>query len=86
MDNWKQWLTDEALAELNLNGYYIEKFATNEKVYEKVNVLAVNTMPAYANNLYLIGERQDPGNQLKWLEEKLTELEQKGEIAILIAH
>lgn len=64
----------------------MEKFATNDKVYDKVNVLAVNTEATYAANFYLIGTRYDPGNQLQWLEEQLTQMEQNGEIAILIAH
>jgi len=85
-DEWKDNLSEEALEELSVNGFYIDKFATKTKVYDKVNVIAVNTQATYNANYYLIGQRYDPGNQLAWLEQKLTEMEENGEIAILIGH
>ena len=50
------------MEEFKVNGFYTQKFATNEKVYDKVNVVAINTEAAYAANYYLIGTRQDPGD------------------------
>lgn len=51
------WLDEEALREFEVNGFYTQKFATNEKVYEKVNVIAINTEAAYYFNIYLVGDR-----------------------------
>jgi hypothetical protein len=49
-------------------------------------VIAINTEAAYDNNFYLIKNKNDPGNQLAWLEQKLNEMEENGETAILIGH
>ena len=37
-------------------------------------------------NFYLMSQRDDPGNVLSWLNDTLHGMEQRGEIAILIAH
>ena len=37
-------------------------------------------------NFYLMSQRDDPGDVLAWLNETLHGMEQRGEIAILIAH
>jgi len=74
-EQWKQWLSEEALEEFKVNGFYTQKFATNDKVYDNVNVIAVNTEATYNANYYLIGQRSDPGGQLAWLEQKLTTME-----------
>jgi len=80
------WLDDAALEEFLVNGFYTQKFATNAKVYDDVNVIAINTEACYNANFYLISKRNDPGNQLSWLEDKLTQMEANGETAILIGH
>jgi len=85
-EQWKVWLDDDALEEFKVNGFYTQKYATNDKVYDKVNVIAINTEATYNANFYLISDRSDPGNQLAWLEEKLATMEKNGEIAILIGH
>ena len=74
------------MKEFIVNGFYTAKFQTNEKVYDKVNVIAINTEACYNANYYLMSNRQDPGGQLQWLEEKLLKMEANGEIAILIGH
>jgi hypothetical protein len=56
------WLDDSALEEFEAKGYYAQKFATNNKVYDNVNVIAVNTEACYNANYYLMSNRQDPGN------------------------
>jgi hypothetical protein len=48
-------------------------------VYENTKVIAVNTMPAYNANFYLLAQRDDPGNVLAWLEETLLEMEANGQ-------
>ena len=44
-----------------VNGFYTQKFATNDKVYDDVNVIAINTEACYNGNYYLFGNRNDPG-------------------------
>lgn len=68
-------------------GFYTTKFATTDGTkYDNVNVIAINTEACYNANYYLISNREDPGDQLKWLEETLLKMESNGEIAILIGH
>ncbi len=55
-------------------------------MFDHVNVIAINTEACYSANYYLISNRNDPGDQLHWLEEKLNKMEANGEIAILIGH
>lgn len=86
-DYWSAWLSPEAIAKFSEQGYYVETFKTTDgTVYEDVKVLAVNTMPAYNANYFLIAQRDDPGNVLAWLEETLTEMESNGQKGILIGH
>lgn len=56
-EQWSEWLSPSALEEFKVNGFYTQKFATNDKVYENVNVIAVNTEAAYTANFYLVGTR-----------------------------
>jgi len=37
-------------------------------------------------NWYLFGQRNDPGNELAWLEQELSSIEEAGGVAILMAH
>lgn len=56
------------------------------KELENVKVVAVNTEACYNFNYFLMKLRDDPGDQLKWLENTLYEMEANGQIAILIGH
>mmetsp|Transcript_32963 Transcript_32963/g.43419 ORF Transcript_32963/g.43419 Transcript_32963/m.43419 type:complete len:259 (+) Transcript_32963:560-1336(+) len=40
----------------------------------------------YYFNIYLLGEMNDPGNHLAWLEKTLREMQDNGEVAIMIGH
>ena len=60
---WSTWLDEEALKEFEANGFYTQKFATTDgTVYDKVNVIAINTEACYNANYYLMSNRHDPGN------------------------
>ena len=84
---FKKYLDEEALTQFEKTGFYTTKFSTTDGTkYEKVNLIAINTQACYNANFFLISNRQDPGDQLKWLEEILTKMEENGEIAILIGH
>lgn len=46
----------------------------------------MNNNACYNFNTWLIKNRNDPGQQLSWLENELSQLESKGGFAIIIAH
>jgi len=87
VDLWKDWLDEEAQKTFAEVGYFTQKLRTaSGKVYEKVNIVGVNTQPCYILNFYLWTQRNDPGGVLAWLNQTLFEIEQRGEIAIIISH
>lgn len=84
---WKGFFTPESLEQFTKYGYYDEPLKlSNGKVYEKVRVIGLNTQACYYWNYYLISQRNDPGNQLEWLESTLREMQTRGEKAIIIGH
>jgi len=84
---WSDWLTEDAQKQFAVNGFYSQKLKTSDGTeYEKVRVIAVNTEACYNANFFLMKLRDDPGDQLKWLEQTLYEMEANGEVAILLGH
>ena len=70
-----------------MNGFYSQKLKTTDGTeYDKVRVIAVNTEACYNANFFLMKLRDDPGDQLHWLEQTLYEMEANGEIGILLGH
>ena len=62
---WDQWLDEGAKQQYAKAGYYTQKLKLkNGTVFDKVNVVAVNTQPCYQFNFYLWNERDDPGGVL----------------------
>ena len=55
-------------------------------VYDKVRVIAINTNACYNFNYFLIKQRNDPGDHLKWLEETLNKMERNGEVGLIVGH
>ena len=55
-------------------------------MHDNVRVVAINTEACYYYNLFLMAQMSDPGNQLAWLETTLREMQENGEVAILIGH
>jgi len=49
-------------------------------------VIALNTESCYYFNFYLFSTHKDPAEELQWLENLLQEMEEKGEVGILIGH
>ena len=75
------------MKEFSKNGFYSQRLKTTDgRVHDKVRVVAINTEACYYYNLFLLTEMSDPGNQLEWLEKTLREMQENGEVAILIGH
>jgi sphingomyelin phosphodiesterase len=91
LQQWGQYLDESAQAEYAKAGYYTQKLRVKNGdgslyTFEGVNVVTVNTEACYTMNFYLMSQRDDPGNVLAWLNETLAGFEERGEIAILMAH
>lgn len=86
-DLWSDYLSEEALEQFRVNGFYSEQFHTTDgKVWDNVRVIAVNTEACYNMNFFLMSNRNDPGGILAWLEEELYKMEANGQVGILIGH
>lgn len=87
LQSWSQWLDDNAKEQYAKAGYYSQPLRlTNGTLYQNTKIIAVTTQPCYQYNLYLWGERNDPGQVLQWLEDELRQMEKDGQIGIIIAH
>ena len=59
----------------------------NGKSFDKpARVIALNTQACNSLNWYIVGQRNDPGNQYAWLEQELLDAESAGEIVYIISH
>lgn len=77
----------EAKAIYVKHGYYTTKLRTSDgRVHDKVNIVAVNTQTCYNVNYYLWVNRNDPGQELAWLEQTLREIESRNESVIILGH
>jgi len=86
-DSWKGWLTDESLEQFAKWGYYSQDLVLlNGKKVANTKIIGINTQTCNNMNWYLFGQRNDPGNELAWLEEELASIEEAGGVAILMAH
>lgn len=85
---WADWLDDQAMEKFSEYGYYSMPITlkNGKEVPNGSKVIALNTQACSTTNMYLFGERNDPGNMFAWLEEELTEIEQAEGLAIVIAH
>jgi sphingomyelin phosphodiesterase len=88
---WDRYFDEEAKTVYAKHGYYSQRLRTKNpdgtmKDVDGVNVIAVNTEACYNMNFYLLSQRNDPGDVLAWLNETLHGFEQRGEIAVLMAH
>jgi len=92
LKSWAQYFDEQSAAEYAKAGYYTQKLRTFNSTtntttyYNKTNLVAVNTQACYSMNFYLMSQRDDPGDVLAWLNATLHGFEQRGEIAILMAH
>lgn len=85
---WSHWLKPDTIKTFSKAGYYAQYFELTgqNKVFDKVRVLGVTTQTCNEQNWYLWEVLADPGDELQWLEATLRDMEQKGEIAILLGH
>jgi len=83
---WSEWMTPEANEEYKRLGFYTEKIVMKDGTETKTNLIAMNTQSCYIFNFYLMSQRNDPGNELVWLEQTLADIEAKGESALIIGH
>ena len=90
---WKHWLTDEVYNQYRKNTYFDYKADTHPDVnpefkrkMAKTRIISLNTQNCYFFNFYLLKEYNDPKKELEWLENTLREMEQTGEVAIIIGH
>lgn len=92
-ETWSHWFTEEVKRDFVENTYY-SYLATDhpqsssefKRKMEKTRIIAWNLENCYAFNFYLIGEYNDPKQEFEWLERTLKQMEQNGEIAIIIGH
>ena len=82
LELWDQYFDEEAKAVYAKAGYYTQKLKTKNatdgstlKVYDNVNVIAVNTEACYSMNFYLMSQRDDPGDVLAWFNATLSGFE-----------
>jgi sphingomyelin phosphodiesterase len=92
-DAWAHWLTPEVLKEYKKKTFFSYDATTHpditedfKKKMEKTRIIALNTNNCYFYNFYLIGQFNDPKQQLEWFENLLREMEKNGEVGILIGH
>lgn len=85
-DTWKDknWLSDDEIEVFGQYGYYSKPFPFNQEG----KMIAVNMQACNDLNWWLLTDkdRNDPGNQIAWLEAELVELEKKEGFAYVIAH
>jgi len=92
-NSWEHWLTPEVREEYIRNSYFSYDATTHpdtneefRRKMEKTRIISLNTNNCYMYNFYLIGQLNDPKQQLEWLEELLRTMEQNGEVGIIIGH
>jgi len=68
---WSDWLTEEAVAKYGEYGYYSMEIQlrNGKSVPAGSRIIAYNTNVCDLNNFAILGEREDPGHQIAWLEQ-----------------
>lgn len=86
-DHWAEWLEPETLEQFKKWGYYSQTLKLKDgRVFEKTKIIGMNTQVCNNMNWFLIENRFDPADHIKWLENELLALEQIGGSAIIISH
>lgn len=85
-EHWKDWIDDDTMEQFKKYGYYHLKLKDLNEDFENVRVITLNTQSANDLNWSLLTTLNDPGNQLKWLEEQLKEIEAAGDIVFILGH
>ena len=77
----KQFVPESEWDRWNKHGYYAKDLTSL-----KTRVLSLNTQSCDFHNVWLWQELSDPNGQLKFIEDNLRELEQKGWYAVFLGH
>lgn len=92
-ESWKNWLPEYAFNEYKNRSFYSVLASdhpnTSEEFHRKMNktrIIGLNSQNCYIYNFYLIGQRNDPGQEMEWLENLLLDMEKNNETAIIISH
>lgn len=82
--NWTgpNWLSESEADTFSKYGYYSKPFPFNPLG----KVISINTQACNDMNWWLLDNRQDPGQQIEWLENELASLEKQGGFAYMIGH
>lgn len=82
--NWtgENWLSKDEIEQFAKFGYYSKPLPSNSKG----KVISLNTQACNDLNWWLLDNRQDPGQQIEWLENELSQLEKENGFAYMIAH
>lgn len=87
VDDWKEWIGDEAAEEFAKYGYCSIPFKLpGGKLLEGSRVLIMQTQVANQGNFYLPGQKYDPAGHLSWLEEQLKQIEADQGLAYIAGH
>lgn len=73
------WLSQDEADAMGRFGFYSKQLFGGE-------VLALNTQACNSMNWWLFKNREDPGGQMEWLEQRLANLEETGRFAYIIGH
>lgn len=79
-DEWRPWLSEEALKTLRFGGFY------TMKIQPGLRVVSLNMNFCSRENFWLLVNSTDPANQLQWLVHILQASEDKGEKVHIIGH
>lgn len=90
---WSKWLTPEVKEEYLKKTYYSYDAVTHpdttpefKRKMTGTRIIAMNTQNCYFFNFQLVGQTNDPGQELEWLEATLRDVEAKNEVAIIVGH
>jgi hypothetical protein len=88
-DSWSEWIGEEATKKFAEYGYFSIDFKMPDGTMagpDGSKIIALNTQAANNANFWLLGQREDPGQQMAWLESELVAIEKAGGIAYIIGH
>lgn len=80
-DLWGDWVDDRSKATLKEGGFYSTKHPT-----KNLRVISLNSAAYNDQNWYLIYNITDPGNQIQWLWNELSQAEKNNELVYIISH
>jgi len=85
---WSGWMTEEASTTFEQYGYYSQDITTlnGKQLPSGSRVIGINTQVCNPLNWWILGERENPANQIQWLTEQLQQIETDGGLAIILGH